>query len=198
MTDQKETEAINLNHQKFNKKITELTTQFYDGNGKNFIFKNNQKMECAMTITKDIGIEVLIQKTVYIIPNTNSVFIDYTCFKLYAIPDHYEKIVNYILSLFHYCIDNYGDFNIHINIDSFTVSAAERYKSIIDLFIKTCMIANRGYCAKLKAMYIYNTPQTFQNISKMFGSFADPMLKDKIIMYDKKNSAYSLCSLLQI
>jgi hypothetical protein len=172
----------------FNKKIEELKNQYYSDNKKCIFFKSNQKMDCAATITNQIGIEELIQKTIYLLPNTNSVFMDYTVFKTYATSENYNKIVGYILSLFDYCIANYGDYNAHVNLDSFTISAAERYKSIIECFLVNCMAIGSHYSDKLNHMYIYNTPNTFQNISKLLMPFVDPTVKPKIVFYDKKCS----------
>jgi hypothetical protein len=80
----------------FSKRINELTSQYYSDNKKNMFFKSNQKMECASVVSNQIGINELIQNTIFLIPDTNSVFMDYTVFKTYATPDNYPKIVNYI------------------------------------------------------------------------------------------------------
>jgi hypothetical protein len=45
-------------------------------------------------------------------------------------------------------------------------------------------------------MYIYNTPNTFNNISKLLMPFVDPIVKQKIVMYDKKCSGELLINLL--
>jgi hypothetical protein len=180
----------------FNKRIEELTNQYYSDNKKNTFFKSSQKMECAMTVTNEIGIDALIQKTIYIIPNTNCVFMDYTVFKTYATPDNYNKIVGYILSLFDYCIANYGEYYAHVNLDSFTISAAERYKNLIECFLTNCMSSESQYSFKLKHMLIYNTPNTFNNISKLLMPFIDPLVRQKIMFYDKKCSGELITRLL--
>ena len=180
----------------FNKRIEELTNQYYSDNKKNTFFKSSQKMECATTVTNEIGIDALIQKTIYIIPNTNCVFMDYTIFKTYATPDNYNKIVGYILSLFDYCIANYGEYYAHVNLDSFTISAAERYKNLIECFLTNCMSSESQYSFKLKHMLIYNTPNTFNNISKLLMPFIDPLVRQKIMFYDKKCSGELITKLL--
>jgi hypothetical protein len=180
----------------FNKRIEELTNQYYSDNKKNTFFKSSQKMECATTVTNEIGIDALIQKTIYIIPNTNCVFMDYTIFKTYATPDNYNKIVGYILSLFDYCIAKYGEYYAHVNLDSFTISAAERYKNLIECFLTNCMSSESQYSFKLKHMLIYNTPNTFNNISKLLMPFIDPLVRQKIMFYDKKCSGELITRLL--
>jgi hypothetical protein len=172
----------------FNKRISELTNQYYSDNKKNMFFKSSQKMDCAAAVTNQIGIDELIQKTVYIIPNTNSVFMDYIVFKTYATPENYNKIVNFILTLFDYCITTYGDYIVYVNLESFTVSAAQRYKNVIDLFLRNCMASNTQYSIKIKNMIICNTPNTFQNIAKFLTPFIDPIVKTKIVLCDKEES----------
>jgi hypothetical protein len=179
---------MNTDSKLFQKKIEELTNQYYTDNKKNLLIRSIQKMDCASQVTNQIGIDELIHKTIYLVPNTNNIFIDYTIFKTYAIPENYSKIVEYILKLFDYCIDNYGEYNSHVNLDTFTISAAERYKSIIECFLTHCISSNSEYSLKLKCLYIYNTPNTFQNISKILMKFIDPIVKKKFIFYDKKTS----------
>jgi CRAL/TRIO domain len=186
----------NTNDTNFMETINRLQNQYYSNNKKNTIFKSGQKEECASTITNKIGIEDLIKKTCFILDGTYSVFFDYTIFKMYATSENYEKIVEYILSLFNACIEKYGTFEAHINLNSFTLSAAERYKSIINVFINKCMIANSGYSIKINKMYIYNTPNTFNNISKILLPLIDSEVKQKIVLYDKINSFELLNNLL--
>jgi len=169
-------------------KINELTAQFYSENKKNILFKNNQKKECANTIIETIGIDGLLKRTFFVFPNTNRVFLDYAVFKSYATPDNYSDIVNYVLSLFTHCINSHGSFEAHVNLEGFTLSAAERFKSIIYVFINTCMVANCGFSEKIDKMCIYNTPNTFQSISKLLMPLVDGAVKKKIVIYDKHSS----------
>jgi len=176
------------NSNNFSDKIARLTNQYYSENKKKTFFKNDQKKNFASSITNSIGFDELISNTFYIIPNTQSIFIDYTVFKLYTIPEYYNEVVIYISSLIDQCICKYGNFNVHINIDTFTMSAAERYKHVISIFLNKCISTNSGYCLKLHKMFIYNTPNTFQTISKMLMPLIDNEVKSKIVLYDKNDS----------
>jgi len=179
----------------FNKKISELTNSYYSENKKNLFFKSSQKMDCASNVTNQIGIDNLIQNSVYIIPNTNFVFMDYTVFKTYATPENYSKIVNYILTLFDYCINTFGEYTTYVNLDTFTISAAQRYKSVIELFLNTCMSSNTEYSIRITKMFICNTPNTFHNISNILNPFIDQNVKSKIVLIDKTSSKDVLNSL---
>jgi hypothetical protein len=181
----------------FSKKIKQLTDQYYTDNKKNTFFKTKQKMDCASTVANLIGIDELIRQTVFVIPNTNRVFLNYPLFKTYATPDNYLQIVQYILVQFDYCIQQYGNYSTHVNLDTFTISAAERYKHVVELFLQHCMVNNNDFSSRLTNMYIYYTPATFQNISKVLSAFIHPIVKEKIVLYDKKESPALMENILQ-
>jgi hypothetical protein len=176
----------NNNENDINEKIRELTNKYYSENKKNIFFKNKQKMDCAANISISIGINEFINNSIYIIPNTNNLFLDYTIFKQFANPDNYNIIIEHILSLIETIIRNFNIFSVHINLDTFTISAAERYKNIITMFLNKCIINNSGYSLKLDKMHIYNTPNSFQTISTILMPLIDNEIKTKIILYDKK------------
>lgn len=182
----------------FMDKINDLKNQYYSDNKKNVFFKSTQKSECANIITSNIGLDELIYQTCYILKDTNKVFLDYVVFKSYAVPENYDRIVEYILSLFDYCIEHYNGYETHLNLNSFTLSAAERYKNIINIFLQKCMVTNSDYSDKIIKFYIYNTPATFSSISKILMPLVDPIVKKKIVLYDKNDSSGLLKTLFEI
>jgi hypothetical protein len=184
------TSTTTSNNNDIAQKVDEVTTQFYTDNKKNTFFKKQQKIDCATAVVNQIGLEDLIDRTVFIFPNTNKVFLNYPLFKTFATPDNYEYVVQYILTCFQYCITNYGSYSTHVNLDTFTISAAERYKHVVEMFLNKCMSSSNEYdfSSQLTHMYIYYTPNTFQNISKLLSAFIHPTVKEKIVLYDKKES----------
>ena len=149
--------------------VKEFQDSYYSQNTKNLFLKNSQKLECAKDITKNFNIFDLIKKTIYIIPNTNKVYIDYLIYKFYANPNVYNDIVNYTFNIFSECISKYGDFECHINLNTFTITSAYRYNDMIELFCKKCLTtSNPSYSMLLSKMYIYNSPSMMENISKIF------------------------------
>ena len=172
----------------FMKKMNNLTNQYYADNKKNTFFKARQKNECANTVLQNVGLETLIPNTVYIIPKTNRIFIDYNVFKLFATTDNYNAVVEYILAVFNKCILEHGNFEAHIDLNTFTLSAAERYKTIITIFINKCMVVNSGYSKSINRMCIYNTTNTFQGIAKFLMPLIDSTVQAKISIYDKSVS----------
>jgi hypothetical protein len=178
---------MNNQENDFLDKINELTNKFYVEKGKNTIFKKKQKFDCATTIVDTLGFDNLLNKTIYIITDTNRVFIDYTLFKLYATPENYNKITDHAIFLINYCVEKYGNYETYINLDTFTVSSAERYKQIIQIFINKCIVSNSEYSTKLVKLCIYNTPKTFNIISNILLPLFDPAIKNKIVLFDKEN-----------
>ena len=166
--------------------------EYYDNTSKNLIFKNNQKIECAEKISSQFQVEVLIEKTIYLLPNTNKIYMDYTLFKLYAHPQIYETVVNYVLNLFHYCIEHYHGFDVHLNMKSLTVSEIHRYKDVIELFYKKTENTTL-YTKNLNCMYIYHTPSTINELVKII---LTPPVIPKLKMFSKGESDEKIKALL--
>ena len=174
--------------------VKEFQDSYYSQNTKKMFLKNSQKIECANKITENFDIFDLIKKTIYIIPNTNKVYIDYLIFKLYANPNVYNDIINYSLNIFSECISKYGDFECHINLNTFTITSAYRYNDMIELFCKKCLMTNpkSSYSMLLSKMYIYNSPSMMENISKIFTHLIHPEVKSKLIIYNKQETVVKI------
>ena len=106
--------------------MEQFKSDFLVREGKNSFFKKGQKLDCAKKMSQTFNLQDMIQKTVFIIPGTNKIMFDYTIFKLYACPDNYYKIVDYIITLYDWLLLQYPTFEANIILDSFTISAAER------------------------------------------------------------------------
>ena len=178
--------------------VKEFKNSYYAQTPKNTFFKNSQKLECANNITQKFDISELIQKTVYIIPNTNKVYFDYQMFKLYANPNVYNDIINYTLNLFLDCISKNSEFECHINLNTFTITSAHRYHDMIELFCKKCLTSNRSFSLLLTKLIIYNSPSMIDNISKIFIHLINTDVKNKLIFYNKQESIVKMEELFSI
>ena len=178
--------------------MNKIQNNYYETNGKNTFFKKTQKLNCAKEIADKFELNDLIEKTMYVIPNTNQVYIDYTIFKLYANPDNFNDIILHIIELFSYCIKYYGSFTVCMNLKSFSISAAERYKIIIQYFCDECLKSDTKFVELLDKFYIYHTPHVMETISKLFSSLVDPAVYQKIVMHSKEESDKLLQQLLVI
>jgi hypothetical protein len=169
--------------------ISRLTNDFYSSNRKHVFFKKNQKQECAEYVLNHFPLEVLIKKTIYVLPDTNSIYIDYPLFKTYGTSQNYEIVVNYLLTEINCIIAQYGSFNMHINLLSFSMSAVERYTQAIQMFCNECFKnVNVKYIDSMDNMYIYNTPNMIGAISATLIRFTNETIKDKMIYYTKEQS----------
>ena len=161
-------------------KINQIQTDYYAANKKNTMFKKNQKFECAARVSEEIDLQLLLSKTIYAIPCTNKVCFDYMIFKTFAHPGNYHLIIQYVLDVFTLIVDHYQSFECHFDIQSFTVTAAERYKDVIKLFCQGCLNHNTQFSAQLEQMYVYNTPAVIDQIQKILKNWIDPAIKSKI------------------
>jgi hypothetical protein len=164
-------------------------TYYSQGGGKNTIFKKSQKIECASQISSNFDIQLLLNKTIYLIQNTNKIFIDYTVFKLYGNPSNYKLIIDRLFTLFLETINTYGEYECHINLNTFTISAAERYKQVIEMFCSECLQnKTTRYSLFLSKMHIYNSPSMLENIAKLFAAYIEPSVRTKIEIHNKSDS----------
>ena len=176
------------NQSNFMNEISRLQNEFYTNKPKNAFFKSNQKIDCASTISKQLDISQLISMTVFNIPNTNKIYVNYELFKTYGNPEIYHTVIQYVVSMYNYCYDNYGSFDVHLNINTFTVSACHRYKSLIELFMSECFKLSMKFSEKLNKLYVYNVPSVFENIATILYPLIDPLVKTKILLFNKARS----------
>jgi len=175
-------------------KINDTHAAFYSTHSRNVMFKNSQKMECAEQVARNIDIELLIKNTVFILPNTNKIFFNYSMFKTYAHPSIYGVIIKYTLTLFNSCIEAHNSFQIHADLNTFSISAAHRYKSAIEMFCSEFLhsVNKPLICEHLDRFYLYNTPSMIDNISTILNPFVNDQIKSKVEYVSKKDSMHLL------
>lgn len=175
--------------------IQTLKDEYFQQNTKNTIFKKSQKFECAQYICQNMGLEDLIYHTAWIIPNTNKVYIDYLTLKTYANPDNFDAIVEKMMLLCLECSNNFVKFEVHLNIDSLTVSAIDRYKGIIELFCNRCFHEGTFFTQSMTSFCLYNIPTSIDTIAKLAMPLIPPEVRAKFVLYKKDVSPQLLTSL---
>jgi hypothetical protein len=146
--------------------LDEHKKTFYDENRKSMFFKKTQKFEFAEKVLNHVSLENLLEKTVYIIgENTNNIYIDYLIFKNYANPAVFREIIQYFLVFIGEIIQIHSSVNIHINLKSFSISAAERYKDVLCLFFE---MGGIEYLPFINVICVYNTPSIIETIRTFF------------------------------
>jgi len=152
--------------------------------------KHRQKVDMAQQVTQNFDLQQLLDKTVYNITGTNRVFIDYTIFKLYANESNYVILINHLISVYDYCIETYGTFDVHINLATFSTTAAQRYSKIIELFNNRFDTDDETvYIQRLNHMYIYNPPSVLEMIYTVLKPMLNPKIKTKSIIVPKSESS---------
>lgn len=170
--------------------MEKMRQKYYIENPKNMFFKKSQKMDCAKQLTDspEFHLETAIKNSVFLLPDSNRVFLNYEIFKYYGHEGNYHAVVDYILSLILLCISKFETFEFHININSFTISAAHRYKPAIQLFMQKCISEKTEFSKLLSKMVIYNTPKLVNELTLFFKAIIDPMVTNKIILYTREET----------
>lgn len=163
----------------FVNEIENKQNEFYKNTNKNFLFKKTQKQECAKYICNNINLDVLLNNTFMQIPNTNKIYFNYLLFKTFANPENYNLCLNYIINVISNCISIYGNYEMHINIKSFTVSAMERYKSVIIKYLEM-LGTDTTFSEQLVTIFVYNIPHVFDIIKQMVRPFISKIVHEKI------------------
>lgn len=174
--------------------ISNFEEKYYQDNNKNTFFKKSQKMDLAKQVSNKFDINVLLQNLCYSKKSTNQVVIDYNILKLFANDENFKTIIIHILNVFTDTINTFGNFEVHMNLNTFTISAAERYKKLVELFCKLCLNNKETYdYAKIcNKFYIYNVSNTFEQIVNLFKPFVSPDIKEKVSVLKKSESSDNL------
>lgn len=178
---------MNSNTDELISKMEKFKNNYYKSEGKNMFVKKNQKLEFAKKMSQTFNLEDMIQRTVFVIPGTNKICFDYTIFKLYACPDNYEQIMNYIIGLYDFILLKYPNFEANIMLNSFTMSAAERYKLAIQQFCNRCITSK--YADLITSINIYYTPYMIETISALLKPFVDVNVVKRVVLFSKEESA---------
>ena len=166
--------------------IKRIQDRYYSVSKKTLFNKKELKNDCAELITQNISLNELVSKTVYIIPDTNRVFVDYTIFKTFATPSSYQAVVDTLVSKIISIINKCGTFEIHLNLNSLTVTGLDRYNSIFKVYYDTCCSNGLYYDKdKIDKLVILNTPMVISTLIPLIVRYTDPSIKSKIICIKK-------------
>jgi len=171
------------------KEIEKTQTEFYaEAGGKNTLFKKQQKYDCAKQVVSRISIDTLLTHTCHILENTNCVHIDYPFLKSYASPEIFDTIADYIIAQFQKVKDEYGELIVCLNFEGFTVSAAERYKGLIETFCMKCFQRNTGFSQVVTQFVVYNSTNVADAIKTIVLPFMEDNVRATMLVVSKKDS----------
>jgi len=159
-------------------KMKNFKDEYYKTNSSNFLFKKKQKQQYAETICSQFDVPTMIATTIRVLPDSNTVLVDYELFKLFVNDNIYELIVDYTIQIFDYFVENKTIFNIQINTKGLTATGIERYKGIINLFCMKTM--EKNYSFFLSEILLYNTPTMIDSIISIIKPFFAKDVYEKI------------------
>lgn len=154
--------------------------KYYKENKKNIFFKNDQKFDCASKVTEKFTLKELINKSIYIDKEYN-IIVSYPLIKTFIHPSIYPNFLDHIEKLTTFVLEKIPSYTIHIDLQSFTITAAERYSGLIKQFC-SIYLQKTEYNDTLKNIYIHNPPTVIDIIRTMFSPFMSSSSKDKIIV----------------
>lgn len=147
-----------------------------------FSLKSTRNMERAKEITSNISIEKLLSKTIFNVENTNKIYMDYPNFKLFTTPEIYDVMLEYVDKLLHNCVNTYGSVELHANLNTFTITAANRYKDLIQRFCKQFFQSDSKYNNEITKIYLHNYPKIIPILNSLFSGFVDDKSYDKLVL----------------
>ena len=122
------------------------------------------------------NLNFLIENTIYILPQSdninnisNRIYIDYPIFKKFVNPSNFENIITYFILLVNKILLSYNNFQLHINLHYFSVSAIDKYKGLLYLFYEKY---KTKYIEYIDSAYIYYTPSYFATIKLIFNKLS--------------------------
>jgi hypothetical protein len=179
-------------------RINKMREEYAVENKKWGISTKQYKIDCANSVLQKIDIDTLLNSTAIILPNTHHIYFDYTVFKTFAVPELYDRIMSWVISKLRYCVNTYGTYEIHVNLQSFSVSGFNRYRTIIEMYSNEINMNHPEFHEKMKTMHVYNIPPTMDAISKLMAPFIHPTVREKIVKYDKPSSEKALQTISEI
>lgn len=184
-----ETSKTTLDKKEMSDKINNIKEVFSKSPSDNFsLFRSTNKLNCAKMVSTNIDVNELIKHTAFIIPNTNKIYVDYLLFKSYAHDQVYDILTQYVIHLFNVCIESHNSFEIHLDLNTFSISAAQRYKPFIHRLCNECLSNQTTLKSHLTTFRIYNTPYMIDSISAIFRPFISDQIKSKVEFVNRKDS----------
>lgn len=163
------------------------------------IKSSNEEHEVENAFIKDLTdvlqFKILVSNAVFILPNTNAIYINYSVFNSFAVLSKYDVALFHFFNLIDDVLKDFSTYQLHINLKTFTVSAIEKYHNLIFLIYKKGFYD--AYINYIETICVYHCPSVFETLKNVFITIFN--IKDytmEPILYSKKESDELLCQLL--
>lgn len=182
-----------MESQRILESIIQSQQEYYDNHAKSRFFgKSSQKNQCANVISQQYDLDTLFKNTLYILPEHKRIFFDYTLFKTYMNPNIFDSFLEHAYRETLGWVDKNDYYDLHINMNTLSISAFERYWPLIDKLFKTCPpISN-----KMSKLYVYYTPNMIEHFMRVLAPLISSF-REKIVFYSKQESEKMINELLQ-
>jgi len=177
--------------------LEQFKSDYYTTNTKNIFFKKSQKKDIAKHVSNNFNLEDLLRRTVFVIPDTHHMIVDYSVFKHYAHDENYEDIILYSRSLIQEIVNTHKKFTIHANIGSLTVTSIERHRKFMETINELYLGGEDGLSDYFEELYMYYPPSMIDSIFTFVRPFLDASLMNKMVVVSKKDSEQVFPQLLQ-
>ena len=180
------------------KKMNELKNSFYESNNKNIFFKNKQKLQCNQLIANNIDLTSVLQISIFNKKETNKIIVAYPILKNFATTSNIETIIYHLFDIIRQTIHTWNNFELHINMDTYTMTAHERFKHMFEiLYNMNEQNGNIVFSDELNKLIIYNAPSVMVTLQPFFIGISKNKVTDKVFMYSKKETKDSFEKLIK-
>ena len=128
---------------------------------------------------------------------TNKVIVKYKIVKNFANSSNFHHIIDDLIVKIKFLISKYDNFEIHIDLEGYTLTSHERIKNIYGLLFKSCEDDNVLFSEKLIKLHIYNCPIFIRSLSSFFAPFINKTANEKIFLFNKIDSKKMLLEILE-
>jgi len=123
-----------------------------------------------------------------ILPNSYKIYINFNVLKTLLNNDTYDNISDYALQLIDKILQNYPEFELHMDLNGFSASSMATQGDLLKRFC-TKIVGKDNPCTKnLKYMHVYNTPHMMSTIENICSPYTDSSTANKYTYHSKKVS----------
>ena len=162
------------------------------------LFNRRQKEIAAKAVAETMGLNGLLDRMCFVCGDTNHICVDYIVFKTFAHPENFVHISRKMQQAIEQVLQNHSSFIVHVNLESLTLSAMQRYKDLFTI-CETICTENRGelgFVPYLDQWCVYNCPKMMKDLLGFIRPFLNRAVIDKVYVVDENTCAASWSHLL--
>lgn len=155
--------------------------------------KKTNKQNFKAMVLNDFELNFLLEQSFLV--QDNKIIVKYSIIKNFANEQTFDSIIIHLINKVRTVISNYDSFEMHINLDNYSITSHERIKNIYPRLFKACENDNILFSEKLICLNVYNCPIILRTLNSFFAPFINPTANNKITLYNKIDSKEMLLKL---